>query len=124
MLAGHNVDQGSQFDVKGVGQCRDEVGEYFALDIGGTNFRVIHVTLSMDKGEVVSHQRRTLRFLLLQSSEAIYLAPLSSCWTLPVAVAWCGSRRRWKGNAIPDKALYTLETGLCIHVLVWPCCEA
>ncbi|CAK0735824.1 hypothetical protein CVIRNUC_000645 [Coccomyxa viridis] len=31
----------------------DEVGEYFALDIGGTNFRVIHVTLSMDKGEVV-----------------------------------------------------------------------
>ena len=70
--------------MKGVGQCRDEVGEYYALDIGGTNFRVIHVTLSKDKGEVVSHQRRTLRFLLLQSSEATYLAPLPSCWTLPV----------------------------------------
>ena len=33
--------------------CRDEVGEYFAIDIGGTNFRSIHVTLSGNKGEVV-----------------------------------------------------------------------
>ena len=64
--------------------CRDEVGEYYALDIGGTNFRVIHVTLSKDKGEVVSHQRCTLESSTLQSSEATYLAPLSSCWTFPV----------------------------------------
>lgn len=33
--------------------CRDEVGEYYAIDIGGTNFRSIHVTLSGNKGEVV-----------------------------------------------------------------------
>ena len=34
--------------------CRDEVGEYYAIDIGGTNFRSIHATLSDKKGEVVS----------------------------------------------------------------------
>lgn len=34
--------------------CRDEVGEYYAIDIGGTNFRSIHATLSDKKGKVVS----------------------------------------------------------------------
>lgn len=33
--------------------CRDEAGEYYAIDIGGTNFRSIHVRLSGNKGEVV-----------------------------------------------------------------------
>ena len=33
---------------------RDEIGEYYAIDIGGTNFRSIHATLSDKKGEVVS----------------------------------------------------------------------
>ena len=46
--------------MKGFGLYRDEVGEYYALDIGGTNFRVIHATLSKDKGKVVSHQHRML----------------------------------------------------------------
>ena len=30
-----------------------EEGEYFAVDIGGTNYRVIYVQLSQRKGEVV-----------------------------------------------------------------------
>ena len=34
--------------------CRDEEGEYFAVDIGGTNYRVIYVKLSDKKSEVVS----------------------------------------------------------------------
>ena len=34
--------------------CREELGEYFAVDIGGTNYRVIYVKLSPDKGKVVS----------------------------------------------------------------------
>ena len=33
---------------------RDEIGEYYAIDIGGTNFRSIHATLSDKKGELVS----------------------------------------------------------------------
>ncbi|CAL5225298.1 g8097 [Coccomyxa viridis] len=32
----------------------DEIGEYYAIDIGGTNFRSIHATLSDKKGEVVN----------------------------------------------------------------------
>lgn len=35
---------------------REELGEYFAVDIGGTNYRVIYVKLSPDKGKVVSAQ--------------------------------------------------------------------
>ena len=46
------------------GACgRDEEGEYFAVDIGGTNYRVIYVQLSSRKGEVVRttpHQRPLL----------------------------------------------------------------
>jgi hexokinase len=33
--------------------CRHETGEIFAVDIGGTNFRVIYVKLSDEKGLVV-----------------------------------------------------------------------
>ena len=33
---------------------RDEIGEFYAIDIGGTNFRSIHATLSDKKGELVS----------------------------------------------------------------------
>ena len=35
---------------------REELGEYFAVDIGGTNYRMIYVKLSPDKGKVVSAQ--------------------------------------------------------------------
>lgn len=35
--------------------CRHETGEFFALDLGGTNFRVLYVKLSDDHGGVVSH---------------------------------------------------------------------
>lgn len=34
--------------------CREETGDFFAVDIGGTNYRVILVSLSETKGEVVS----------------------------------------------------------------------
>lgn len=34
--------------------CREETGDFFAVDIGGTNYRVILVSLSDKKGEVVS----------------------------------------------------------------------
>lgn len=33
--------------------CRAETGEFYAVDIGGTNFRVIYVKLSDAKGQVV-----------------------------------------------------------------------
>ena len=33
--------------------CREELGEYFAVDIGGTNYRVIYVKLSPEKSKVV-----------------------------------------------------------------------
>ncbi len=43
--------------------CSDEEGEYFAVDIGGTNYRVIYVKLSERKSEVVSAARTHHRIL-------------------------------------------------------------
>ena len=40
--------------------CREETGDFFAVDIGGTNYRVILVSLSEKKGEVVSCPVRLL----------------------------------------------------------------
>ncbi len=47
------------FQLQGHSLCRDalyreETGDFFAVDIGGTNFRVILVSLSEKRGEVVS----------------------------------------------------------------------
>lgn len=34
--------------------CRNETGEFFALDLGGTNFRTLYIQLTDDHGGVVS----------------------------------------------------------------------
>ena len=34
--------------------CRHETGDFYALDLGGTNFRTLYVKLSDNHGEVVS----------------------------------------------------------------------
>ena len=34
--------------------CREEEGEFFAIDLGGTNLRVLRVTLLKGRGAVVS----------------------------------------------------------------------
>ncbi len=33
--------------------CRDEEGEFFAIDLGGTNLRVAYVKLGVEKGSTV-----------------------------------------------------------------------
>ena len=35
-------------------RCREEEGEFFAIDLGGTNLRVLRVTLLKGRGAVVS----------------------------------------------------------------------
>lgn len=49
---------------------REELGEYFAVDIGGTNYRVIYVKLSPDKGKVVSTRPDTTLPLADESGPA------------------------------------------------------
>lgn len=36
--------------------ARDETGDFFAIDIGGTNMRMVYVELSDDRGAVVGPQ--------------------------------------------------------------------
>lgn len=36
--------------------CRFEAGDFFALDMGGTNFRTVYVKLSDKHGEMVMLQ--------------------------------------------------------------------
>lgn len=35
--------------------CRHEKGDFWALDLGGTNFRTLYIKLSANHGEVVSN---------------------------------------------------------------------
>jgi hexokinase len=35
--------------------CRHETGDVFAIDLGGTNFRVMHIVLSDEQSVVVRH---------------------------------------------------------------------
>ena len=77
---------------------REELGEYFAVDIGGTNYRVIYVKLSPDKGKVVSARPDTS---LPVADETIPQAHASARWrglvlshTAATCSAGCGKSRR------------------------------
>lgn len=41
-------------DPQEVDHCREEQGDYYALDLGGTNLRVLYVKLGAQKGSTVS----------------------------------------------------------------------
>jgi len=39
---------------------RNEAGEFYAIDVGGTNLRILHCELGQAEGEVKSHERREI----------------------------------------------------------------
>ena len=43
-----------------VASLRDEKGEFYAIDVGGTNLRVMHCQLGNSKSQVLTHERREI----------------------------------------------------------------
>lgn len=54
--------------------CRDETGACYAIDIGGTNFRVVYYKLSDKRGVIVSSSSSSRMHQSLQQGSAISAA--------------------------------------------------
>ncbi len=89
--------------------CREELGEYFAVDIGGTNYRVIYVKLSPEKSKVVRTAAACSR-PVLSCRKCIFLS--CSCgggFTTP----WWSAAQSW-----PDEPGWLLMALCCCTSLM------
>lgn len=61
--------------------CRNEIGTYYALDLGGTNFRVLRVHLGGERSTIVGHEveRQPIpQHLMTSTTEVLSLLGLAS----------------------------------------------
>lgn len=63
--------------------CRLETGDVYAIDMGGTNFRVMHVQLSEDRSKVVSEAGLCQYHMLYMVGVKCVRRCLSSLCTIP-----------------------------------------
>lgn len=102
----------------GAAPCREESGSCYALDIGGTNFRVVYYKLSDKHGVVVSDTQQPCvnhsnHHKQQQQQPALYWEGMSA------AGGMCLRALQWEGALLLAAHLFVCEKSVLKLMLMW-----